>query len=187
MQYTYVSTKERRQIKLRADMKNNQSFTLKTIIMKNFSIVLTFALAIFFSVSANAQARFASNTNSGMSEAFETKLALTLLALEASGYEVEAHKVLELREGQTYTGFYSADAYDDHTIIAVSEEGVMDLDIEILRNGRQMAKDTEADEGGAAIVNYTAFSNQRLEIKVKNYDSVSSYRNYPVVLLIGTK
>ena len=147
---------------------------------------LTTLVFAFFFQNVNAQYQFANNNSNKTS--LEESVMYTAVALELGGYEIGDVYETSLEEGeQDYVSrlFHEGNEY---VVVAVSENGVRDLDISLVDlYGDVVAKDVDADDGGAAILKTYTYSDKRLRINVKNYDSANGYSSYDTVIIVAYK
>ena len=153
--------------------------------MKTVKMILTTVIVLLTIQFSNAQFQFANNS---MSPELQEKVLMVNLMLAADGFEIGDTYNTSIDEGTTKIIRRRFSMGNDYAIIAVSEAGVLDLDMTLTDlNGRTFAKDTASNDGGVALIEKQIFNTQTLKIKVKNYEAYNSYVGYDTVIIVAYK
>lgn len=161
--------------------------------MKNLVVQFTLAAALLFVslTSISAQYSNVSYNTSSYEEIDETLINRALVAkatLEYAGYTVVDSDADYLKEKAYYRGSRTFYAGNDYVIMAFSSEGIYDLDLYLNNDyGKQVRSSTELNDDGVAIVEYTPYRTANMTIKAKNFKSKSSYKAYPMIILVAYK
>lgn len=108
--------------------------------------------------------------------------------MDAAGYDVSSDEYETYLAKDDYDSFWKTFySGNDYIIVAFpEEEGVYDLDIYLIDEyGNEIDKGTT--ENLMEILTYSGTSDQRLKVKIKNYDSYSSSSRYKVHILVFWK
>lgn len=155
--------------------------------MKAVQIVFAvFAILVSTQFSQAQYSRTVSHNN--ITSELKQKVTYSVLALKAEGYKIGDTYSASIKEGQTRT--YYRDCYrgNEYVVIAVSEGGVYDLDINLSNSfGKQIAKDEEVDDKGVAMTRKYLTYNTRMKIQVENYESYNSRAYYDTVIIVAYK
>lgn len=153
--------------------------------MKKTTLFLTFFAVLFAFQTSFAQYNYANYSNKN--SALKSKVANAAVLLVSEGYELSTTAVDKLSKGESYIGTKTFYGGNEYAIIAVSEYGIEDLDIEITYGTRTITEDDDTGDEGVAIVEFYNSYDRRLKIKVKNYDSLNNYRDYDIAIIVAYK
>ena len=153
--------------------------------MKNLKMILTTLVFALFFQNVNAQFQTASYTSN---TSLEENALYATVALELGGYEIADVYETSLEEGEEGTVSRMFLSGNEYVVLAVSEDGVRDLDISLVDTyGNVVTKDIDENDGGSAIVQTFSNSSKRLKINVKNYDSANGYSSYDMIIMVAYK
>ncbi|MBX7242592.1 MAG: hypothetical protein K1X92_12695 [Bacteroidia bacterium] len=99
--------------------------------------------------------------------------------MKQGGYAPKTMQYGKLKEAEAMFRDFMFEKGKSYFVVAYGEEGVLDVDVEMLNNLNQvLAKDKDSEP--LALIKYEPAENQYLKIIVKNFNSQS--RNHPYVI-----
>ncbi len=106
--------------------------------------------------------------------------------MKQGGYSPKTMQYGKLKESEAMFREFMFEKDKSYFVIAYGEEGVLDVDIEMLNNMNQiLTKDKDSEP--LALVKYDPSENQYLKIIVKNFNSQSRNHAYVIKYLIYYK
>ena len=108
--------------------------------------------------------------------------------MEAAGYDVSVDELETYLSEDDYDHFWKTFyGGNEYVIVAFpEEEGVYDIDLYLIDEyGNEVDKGTT--DSSMEVLSFSGSSDQRLKVKVKNYDSYSSSSRYKVRVLVFWK
>lgn len=128
------------------------------------------------------------NYNSGLDPVLEKRVNLMSLVMEGYGYKLSDYTLINLKEGENFEGATTCYGGYEYEVYAISASGVKDVDLYIYESDRRLVTYTlENKDIGVTALNYRMNSTDDMIIKVKNYDSSTSYKDYQIALVVYYK
>lgn len=160
--------------------------------MKNllvqFTLIISFLFVSHTTISAQKYSKVSYKTSkyADIDETIRSRVLVAKATLEYAGYTVIDSDADYLKEGEYYSGERTCYKDNEYIVMAFSGNGIYDLDLYLYDGyGNEITKSIGADDDGVAVLKYAQYRTSNMIFEVRNYDSVSSRKAYPMIIMVA--